>query len=1288
MTKRKIHGLLGLAVLIFIASLIPSPCAWGAIAIDANVPNDQGTPSTNVSTPPFSTTSGNELLLAFVSTDYTSGTNTTVTGISGGGLIWVLVVRTNAQSGTAEIWRAFSSSPLSGVTVTATLSQSVVSSMTVMSFTGVNTSGTNGSGAIGATNSASSGSGAPTVTLVAMQSNSLVFGVGNDWDNAIARTLGTNQRLVHQDLASVGDTYWVQMQNAPTPLSSTPVTINDTAPTGDRYNLSIVEILAAAGGGGSTYSISGTVGPVPLGAGTQLTLSGAASATITADSSGNYTFTNLANGMYTVTPSQPGQMFTPASQTVTVSGGNQPGVNFTMLTWSISGTVGPDANSGSGTLLTLSGPVKTTTTSDAQGNYSFAVLPNGSYTLTPSKPGYTFAPPSQTVTINNGDVGAINFTAQAPTSWSISGTISPPLGSATEVILSGTANAIVVTNANGSYIFTGLASGSYTVTPSKSGEGFSPSSQPVTINGASVSGVNFTASPTSTYRVFGTVGPATAGAGTLLTLNGTVSATTTADTSGNFSFSGVPNGSYTVAPSKAGFTFSPPSQSFYITGFDANPIDFTASSVQTWSISGTLTPSSLGSGALLTLNGGPGATIPANTSGNFSFTGLSNGTYTVTPTKTGYTFVPSSQVVAINNENASANFAVQVGSPQPFNYPDFSSIVPTTEMSIVTVGGSRQFQYTHDIFNGGTGPLEIQPVYNPASGTYQGFQHIYSLSPSGAWRIAQNLPVAGAFVFDPAHGHFHFPMASWGLYKANPDGSVGGLVAVSPKEGFCINDSFIYDPYLPNAGAFSNWGSCGNPVSLRGLSVAAVDEYDQNDEGQNIPIGNVPDGTYWLRMIVDPNNFLAESDKSNNETDVKLLISGNTVQALQTVYPVLNPPPTVSLTAPSNGSTVSGTVQLTASTAAGGVVQFLVDGQLLGGLISSAPYSMSWTSASVPDGSHWLAAQTTDSTGRIGTSPVVMIMVSNRGGVDTVPPTVVVTSPATGSTVSSVVTITANASDDTVVSSVQFYVDSAPLGAPTTTPPYMTMWNTLAATPGTHVLSASAVDSAGLVGTSAPVSVTVDNSHPPNLIGIDASVFVDSTGTMQTPPFSTSTPGDFLVAFVAYDGPSGAPQTATVSGAGLTWTLLKRSNSQSGTAEIWAAKATGTLSSVFVLSQPGNSSGYDGSLTVIAFTNASGAGVVGQAGAPSGAPDIFLPGVAAGSWVFAVGNDWSNAIARTPVSGQVLVHQRVDTATGDTYWVQSTTAPSPAPGLVDIHDTVPTADRWNYAAVEIVATHQ
>jgi hypothetical protein len=268
---------------------------------------------------------------------------------------------------------------------------------------------------------------------------------------------------------------------------------------------------------------------------------------------------------------------------------------------------------------------------------------------------------------------------------------------------------------------------------------------------------------------------------------------------------------------------------------------------------------------------------------------------------------------------------------------------------------------------------------------------------------------------------------------------------------------------------------------------------------------------------------------------------------------------------------------------------------------------------------------------------------------------------------------------------VQFYVDGNPVGSPVNAPPYLTFWNTQSVPDGPYVITATATTT--LTGTSSPVSITVDNSHPANILSMDATVWRDGSATLTTPVFSTSTNSALLIAFVAYDGPANGPQTATVTGAGLSWTLLKRSNAQAGTSEIWAAKATDYLNGVSVTSQPGSGS-FDGSLTVVAFRNAAGPGVVGQSSAPTGAPDVFIPGVTAGNWVFAVGNDWDRAVARTPSAGQVLVHQFLDTRTGDTFWVQSTSAPSTANALVDIHDTAPTNDRWNYAAVEVVATRQ
>jgi len=85
---------------------------------------------------------------------------------------------------------------------------------------------------------------------------------------------------------------------------------------------------------------------------------------------------------------------------------------------------------------------------------------------------------------------------------------------------------------------------------------------------------------TQTYSISGTAMPAADGSGATITLSGVTSKTTTADTSGNYDFTGLARGTYVVTPSKPGFTFSPSSQSVTISTSDAAAVDFTAASLQ------------------------------------------------------------------------------------------------------------------------------------------------------------------------------------------------------------------------------------------------------------------------------------------------------------------------------------------------------------------------------------------------------------------------------------------------------------------------------------------------------------------------------------------------------------------------------------------------------------------------------------------------------------------------------------------------------------------------------------
>ncbi|WP_446744406.1 DUF4082 domain-containing protein [Silvibacterium acidisoli] len=426
--------------------------------------------------------------------------------------------------------------------------------------------------------------------------------------------------------------------------SSTGATFN---PPNQQVMISTANATANFTATALTYTISGLISGAG-GPGATVKLSGASTATVTADSTGSYSFNPVPNGSYVVTPTNTGATFTPASQSVTVSGANV-ALNFssTSQAFSISGTI--SGAGGAGATVVLSGASSATTTASASGTYTFNGLANGAYTVTPSNSGFNFTPTSSSVTISGAN-GTANFSSTAQT-FTISGTISGAGGSGATVALSGASSAITTASASGTYTFTGVANGSYTVTPSKSGFSFTPASTAVTISGANGT-ANF-GSTAQTFTISGTISGA-GGSGATVALSGASSATTTSSSSGTYTFTGVANGSYTVTPSKSGFSFTPASTAVTISG--ANGTANFSSTAQTFTISGTISGAG-GSGATVALNGASSATTTASSSGTYTFTGVANGSYTVTPSKSGFSFTPTSTAVKISGANGTANFS-------------------------------------------------------------------------------------------------------------------------------------------------------------------------------------------------------------------------------------------------------------------------------------------------------------------------------------------------------------------------------------------------------------------------------------------------------------------------------------------------------------------------------------------------------------------------------------------------------------------------------------------------------
>lgn len=123
-----------------------------------------------------------------------------------------------------------------------------------------------------------------------------------------------------------------------------------------------------------------------------------------------------------------------------------------------------------------------------------------------------------------------------------------------------------------------------------------------------------------------------------------------------------------------------------------------------------------------------------------------------------------------------------------------------------------------------------------------------------------------------------------------------------------------------------------------------------------------------------------------------------------------------------------------------------------------------------------------------------LLLLAQTVGIDTSAPTVAVTAPANGATVSGVVNVAATATDNVGVVGVQFRLDGVDLGAEDTVAPYQVSWDTATASAGAHVLTAVARDAAGNTTTSAGINVTVQAAGGGTSTQLEAEAFAATSG--------------------------------------------------------------------------------------------------------------------------------------------------------------------------------------------------
>jgi hypothetical protein len=203
-------------------------------------------------------------------------------------------------------------------------------------------------------------------------------------------------------------------------------------------------------------------------------------------------------------------------------------------------------------------------------------------------------------------------------------------------------------------------------------------------------------------------------------------------------------------------------------------------------------------------------------------------------------------------------------------------LVPLPSWGISTShsrSGQDLLNFGATVWVGGNSPLDVEGFRVPGTPMMKAYQY-FSRNGHVIGRIR-----AGTMGFDNQKGHHHWHFEQFARYALL--NSAKKLAVRSHKVGFCIGASDPVDLLAPHAvwqpPVLGLVGQCGQPSALwvrEMLPVGWGDTYFQTVAGQSFGITKVPNGTYYIEVIANPQRVLHETSTANDISLRKVILGG------------------------------------------------------------------------------------------------------------------------------------------------------------------------------------------------------------------------------------------------------------------------------------------------------------------------------------------------------------------------------------------------------------------------------